>query len=114
MQLIGKPLGLAPEDQDYIIGRSQRRVPERLRCPGRKEEWVAQRRQVALERVPARPQAQVHILPVVEASALDLTLFERKAKWLDQVQYRARGEAGSAGVSGVPVNLGMHEHDVGF
>jgi hypothetical protein len=53
------------------------------------------------------------VLPVVESRALYLTLGEGEAQRLDEVQGGAGGEAAAARVSGVPVNLGMHQDDVG-
>ena len=52
------------------------------------------------------------MFPVVEPSPLHLAFLERKAKWFNEVQNSARGQAGPACVSGVPVNFGMHEYDV--
>jgi hypothetical protein len=52
------------------------------------------------------------VLPVIETGALDLAFIEGKAKRLDEVQRRVRGEAGTARVAGVPVNLGMNKDDV--
>ena len=61
---------------------------------------------------PPGPWAQVDVFPVVEAGAAHLALVKREPERLDQVQRGAGGEAASAGVAGVPVDLGMHEHDV--
>jgi hypothetical protein len=52
------------------------------------------------------------MLPIIEAGALDLSFVEGEAKRLNEVQRGAGGEARSAGVSGVPVNLGVYEYDV--
>lgn len=41
-----------------------------------------------------------------------LALVERKAEWPDQVEPRACCETGLAGVSGVPVYLGIDEYNV--
>ena len=64
------------------------------------------------ERVPARPHPQVDVLPIVEAGALHLPFLEREAERLDEMQGGAGGEARTAGVPGVPVNLWMDEYDV--
>jgi ribosomal protein L11 methyltransferase len=52
------------------------------------------------------------MFPIIEPGALHLTLRQRKTKRLDQMQNGAGRQAGSPGVPGVPVNFGMHEHDV--
>ena len=80
--------------------RAERRVPEESRRLRREEIWLAERRQLALERLPARPDAQVDVLPVVEAGAFHLALVEREAERLDEMQRGAGGEAGAAGVAG--------------
>ena len=68
--------------------------------------------QLALEQFPVWPHTQVHMLPVVEAGAFDLTFVEREAKWFDDVQRGTSCEAGAACISGVPVNLRVNEHHV--
>ena len=52
------------------------------------------------------------MLPVIEARALDLLLVEREAEGLDEMERGAGGETSAAGVSGVPVDLRLHEDDV--
>jgi hypothetical protein len=52
------------------------------------------------------------VLPVVEAGAPHLTVVERKAERLDEMQRGPGGEACPSRVPGVPVNLWMHEDDV--
>ena len=104
--------GLAAEDQHDILSSAERRIPELARRLGREEVRLAERRQLALERVPVGPDPQVDVLPVIEAGAFDLLLVERKAERLDEMQRRAGRQAGAAGVAGVPVNLGMNEDDV--
>ena len=49
------------------------------------------------------------MLPVVETGAPHLTRVEREAERLDEVQRGAGGQARPAGVTGVPVDLRMHE-----
>ena len=101
--------GLTPEDQNDTVAGAEWRVPQELRRLRRKEVRFAEPRQLDFERVPAWPDAQVHMLPVVKAGAFHLTLVEREAEWLDEVQNCAGSEARSARVAGVPVNLRMHE-----
>ena len=76
------------------------------------KERFTERRQLALERAPARPHADVDVLPVVEPRALYLTLVQREAKRLDEMQCGARCQTAAPGVAGVPVDLRMHQHDV--
>src|SRR5437762_2600175 len=90
-----------------------------LRDPDRQLRSIARRcrstsytAMATLVRRPARPHAPVDVLPVVQASAFDFTLVERKAERLDEMQRCARCEAGAACIAGVPMNLRMHEHDV--
>jgi len=52
------------------------------------------------------------MFPVVETGSLDLPLIEREAKRFDQVQFGARRQACSAGVAGVPMDLGMNKNNV--
>src|SRR6185503_8948736 len=71
-----------------------------------------ERRQLALECLPARPHAQVDVLPIIQARALHLAFVEGKAERFDEVQRGPGGETAAAGVTGVPVDLGMNENDV--
>ena len=105
--------GFAPKDKYDTIRCTERRIPDEPRRLCREEIWLAERRQLPLERIPARPHPQVQVHPIVEARALHLTLVERKAERLDEMQCGAGSEARTASVPGVPVNLWMHEYDVG-
>src|SRR5688572_22797798 len=80
----------------------------------RKEIWLAERGEFTLERLPAVPDSQVDMLPVIEAGAFHLSLVEREAERLDEMQPRAHGQARAARVPGVPMNLGMDQNDVGL
>ena len=51
-------------------------------------------------------------MPIIEPCSTQLAVLERKTERLDEMQMRARGETGAAGVAGVPVNFGMYEDDV--
>ena len=64
--------------------------------------------------VPDHGDAWSDMFPVVEPRSFHLTFIKGKAKRLDEVQNRTRGETCTPGISGVPVNFGMHEYDVGF
>src|SRR5262249_53349996 len=79
---------------------------------GGEEERLAERRQLLLECLPTRPHANVDVLPVVETRALHLTLIEREAERLDEMQRGAGGEAGATCGARVPVNPWMDEDDV--
>ena len=112
VQLVGEPARLAPEHEHDVLRRAERRVPEQPLALRREEPRLAQRRQLALERLPARPGAQIDVLPVVESRALHLALVEGEAERLDEMQRRPGREAGAPRVAGVPVDLGMHQDDV--
>ena len=104
--------GLTPEDKHHILRCTKRRVPEESCRLCREEIWIAECWQLLLERLPVRPDAQVDVFPVVEAGPLHLALVERKAERLDEMHGSAGGQARSARVSGIPVNLWVHEYDV--
>ncbi|HUQ48956.1 MAG TPA: hypothetical protein VM053_12050 [Gemmatimonadaceae bacterium] len=76
MKLGRKTTCLSSEDKHDIARLAERGVPEKLRCFGREEPWRAERRQLELERFPARPHLQIDVLPVVEPRALHLALVE--------------------------------------
>src|SRR6187397_1209688 len=66
VQFRRQSLCLAPEDQHHVARRPERRVPEGRPARGGKEERLSEKRQLAFERVPVRPQPQVDVLPVIE------------------------------------------------
>src|SRR3954470_13186050 len=101
MKLLRQPARLASEHEDDIGWRTEWRVPQQARCLRGEEIRFAERRQLALERFPARPHTQVDVFPVVEASALHLALIQREPERLDEMQGRTGGEAGATGVAGV-------------
>ena len=101
---------LAAEDQDGALRVAH--VPEVARCAGAEEERLAQLGQRGFEGPPVGPHAGLDARPVVEPGAAHLALVEREAQRLDQVELRARGQAGAPGVAGVPVDLGLDEDDV--
>src|SRR5262245_7338063 len=112
MQFRRQPAGLAAEDQHDARRLAERRIPEPSRGLRREEIRFAEFRQLALERLPIRPDAEVDVLPVVEPRSFDFTFVEREAERLDEVQGRVDSQAGTTGVPGVPVNLRMDEDDV--
>ena len=50
--------------------------------------------------------------PVIHAGALELAVVEREAKWLDEVQRRARGGAEPGDIAGVRRDFRLKEDDV--
>ena len=52
------------------------------------------------------------MLPVVEPGALHFALVEREPQRLDQMQLRTGGKAAAPHIPGVPMDFGVHEHDV--
>ena len=52
------------------------------------------------------------MLPVIESGAFDLAFVERESERLDEVQSGPGCKAGAAGVTGIPVDLGVDEDDV--
>ena len=101
---------LAPEDEHGPFRVAH--LPQVAPRVGAREERLPELRQRGLERVPRRPDPRLDPLPVVEAGSAHLALVEREAERLDEVQARAGREAGAAGVSRVPVDLGLDERDV--
>ena len=69
-------------------------------------------RQLGLEGRPAGPHPQPHPGPVIEARTLEMAIFQREPKRLDQVQSRSHGQRSATDVAGVPVNLRLDERDV--
>lgn len=107
-----EPGGLASEDEDDVVGGAEWRIPEEPRSGGVEEEGLTERGELALEGAPVGPDAEGDVFPVVEASALDFAFVEGEAEWFDEVEGSAGGEAGAAGVAGVPVDFGVEEDDV--
>src|SRR5205823_72724 len=90
---------LAAEDQDR-----RPRVGDVLEAAlgaGGVEVWRAERRQRALERREGGPEAGRDARPVIEPGAAHLLVVEREPERRDQVQLRARRQAGAPGVAGV-------------
>ena len=112
MELGRQSAGFAAEDEHGVVARTEGGVPQDARRFRREKERLAERRQLSLERAPAWPHARVDVLPVVESRAFHFALVERKTERLDEMQMRARGETGAAGVAGVPVDFGVYEDDV--
>jgi hypothetical protein len=70
--------------------------------------WSLARMQL-FERI---PHSHVHFVPVIESGAFQLSIFERKAERLHQVQSRSRRETESANVAGIRRNLRLDQDDV--
>ena len=51
------------------------------------------------------------LVPVVEASAAQIFLGDRKAEWTDQAQARSSDSAQAGDIAGVGGNLGFDEHN---
>src|SRR5687767_13511402 len=94
---------LPAEHEHYV--RRKLCIPIRPPAFRAEEERCAEGGELSFESVPAGPDAQVDVLPVVEAGTADLPLIERKAERLDEMQRRTGGEARTARISGVPMNL---------
>src|SRR6185312_14414804 len=109
-QVLWQADALAPEDQDR--GPRVGHLLKRPHAAGGEEERRPQRRQRALEVVPARPDLGADARPVVEPGAPDLFVLEREAERTNEVQPRAGGQAGPPGVARVPVDLRLDEDDV--
>src|SRR5262249_45290236 len=112
MQLRRQAGCFTTEDKDDIGRLTERHVPEEPLRPRGEEIRSAESGKLVFERIPAWPHTGIDMFPVVEAGTLHLPFIKRKAKRFDEVQNSAGSEAGTARVSGVPVNFGMHEYDV--
>src|SRR5450759_1498214 len=104
--------GLPAEHEDYVTWCAEGGVPEESSALGGKEVRRTEAWELPLELVPALPHVKVYVFPVVESRAFQLALAEGEAERLDEMQCGAGGETRPAGVAGVPVDLGMHEHDM--
>jgi hypothetical protein len=113
VELARQAARLTPEDEHDVARRAEWCVPEQSGRLRGEEVRVTQRRQLALERLPALPRPQLDVLPVVQPGALHLPLAEREPERLDEMERGAGREARASRVSGVPVDLGMYEDDVG-
>lgn len=58
------------------------------------------------------PNLEVDFTPIIEASAFQFPIVERKAKRLHQMQCRFRGQTKSADVAGVWRNLRLDQNNV--
>ena len=58
------------------------------------------------------PDAEVDVLPVVEADATDRFFVEREAEGFDEMEGGSRGEGESSGSSGIVRDLRFYEDDV--
>jgi len=103
---------LPAEDEYNVRGPAERSVPEQALGFCGEEIRFAEDGELALERVPVVPLAEVDVFPVVESGSAHFAVVEGKTEWLHQVQRGTGGKAGPPGVSGVPVDLGMNENDV--
>jgi len=112
MQVRWQAGGFTAEDEDDIGRFTERHVPEESLRLRREKVRSAESRKLFLERIPAWPHARIDMLPVVESGSLYLTFIQRKAQRFDEVQIGTGGKTCTARVSGVPVNLGMHEYNV--
>src|SRR5207237_10548549 len=112
VQLRWQSCRVTPDNQDDLGRFTEWHVPQESLRLRREEVWTAESRKLVLERIPVWPHARFDMFPVVEAGSLHLTFIKRKAERFDEVQNSAGGEAGTARVSGIPVNFGMHQYDV--
>ena len=109
-QVGGQADALAAEDQHG--GTRVGDLLESTRAARGEEERRPQRRQRALEVGPARPDRRVDPRPVVEPGPANLLFVQREAERADEVKLRADGQTGPPGVSRVPVDLRLDQHDV--
>src|SRR5258706_12785326 len=79
---------------------------------GTEEEWLAQLGESRLEDAPRVPHYGVHPGPVVQTGTAHLLLAQKEAQGTHEVEPGAGGQAGAAGVAGVPVDLRLHQDDV--
>ena len=103
---------LAAEHEHDVTRLAKRDVPQQSSALRRKKVRFSEARELPLEFLPAFPEAKVHVLPVVEPRSSQLALVEREPERLHEMQHRAGGKTGAAGIAGVPVNLRVNEHDV--
>ena len=104
----GRPAVSPPKMRTDIRRRSERYVPqESLRLSPRRSTDCRGSEARSRTHPSLATRADQTCSPVVEPGPLHLAFIERKAKWFDEVQNSAGGEAGTACVSGVPVNFGM-------
>ncbi len=105
-----QPDALAAEDQHSPLRILD--APVVARRLGAEEERLAQPGELVFDCRPGGPDPWIDARPVVEPGASHLPLVEREAERLDQVEAGARGEAGAAGVTGVPMDLRLDQDDV--
>ena len=73
-------------EHEHDIGRNaQLSIPQHARAFGRQKEGLAEVWQLTLELLPAFPQANIDVLPVVETGPTQLTIVEREAEWLHEM-----------------------------
>ena len=109
--LIGREADALPAE-DHHGPRGVAHVPVAARGVRADEEGLPQLGERRLEGGEAGPQARRHPRPVVEPGPAHLALVQGEAEGLDEVELGARSQAGASGVAGVPVDLGLHEHNV--
>src|SRR3954451_21235638 len=105
-------------EADAFLAEDQHRALRVVDAPilprrfGAEEERLAKLVETRLEFVPRVPHYGVHPGPVVEAGPAHLPLAEEEPERPHEVEPRPGGEAGAAGVAGVPVNLRLDQDDV--
>lgn len=105
----GEAFGFTAEDEEVIVLVLD--VPSGLFGLGAEEPEAGVG--VGLEEfVEAFPDAEVDVLPVVEADAPDRFFVKREAQGFDEVEGGSGGEGESSGGSGVVRDLGFDEDDV--
>ena len=114
MEFTWQPACLPAKDKHHVVRGTERRVPQQARRFRGEEIRLTERRELLFERCPAGPHPHIDMLPVIQACTLHRTIVKREAEGLDKVQRGSDSKAGAARVAGVPVNLGIDEHDVHF
>ena len=102
----------AAEDQHDAGRTGKPRFPDRPRRFRREEVRIAERWKLALEVIPTRPHAQVDVRPIIQTGTLYFLIVEAEAEWLDEMERRSGRQTGAPGVAGIPVDFGVHKHDV--
>ena len=109
----GESAGFGPENEKKP--QWWRHWPERLLSGfWQQHHFILAGRQFGLQIVKIIPDAEFHLLPVVQTRPFYFFAVQRKSQRPDEMQKGSGGHAGAADIAGVPVDFRRYKHHVTF